>query len=349
MKRVLEVIFRHLFQLLALLVLLPLIGVAITYVAVPKKYQATASLWASQIYDTGTGAANLTATPETPATSQVFALDEFLQTRSFALSVVQNIALVPTLQLSGDVLNDPRQLQDAVLSEISKNVQVAAQGTNLFVITYANKDPHIAQQIVQSVIDHYRMQIQSLSADETLLQSYQAELPAAQQEENAAIAAESQYLAAHPNLNPSDLSTDPQYAQLDAHKVQAQNVVNSIQSSISSIEQKIFAQKDGANTLYNVIDAPQRPTHYQSRLKNYLTGGGVGLAMALLAVVLYLVILVRRDRAIYSADDIQEDGFEVPVVMQVPHLKPILVSLVAARGADNELPAMSTRVQPVDM
>ena len=51
---------------------------------------------------------------------------------------------------------------------------------------------------------------------------------------------------------------------------------------------------------------PQVPYQPVSRTKNYLIGGGAGLVVALLACVIYLVIVVRRDHGVYSAEDLQD-------------------------------------------
>lgn len=342
MRRTLEAIFRHLFQLLALLILLPVIGVGVVYVATPKKYQSTASLWALQRYVVigATGPeTNLTATP---ADTQATAVDELLQTRSFVLTVVQGIDLVPTLHLSQSVLNDPQQTQDAIFAELSKNVQATAQGYNLFEITYSNLNPRVAQQIVQAVVTNYEAQSLTFSVAEgqNLMASYQAELQKAQQDENTAIAAETQYQLAHPNAK---LATDPQYQQLDSARIQTQNNVTNLQNQINTLQQAISSQNSGKNTLYDVVDAPQLPTRAQSRTKEYLVGGGGGLAVALLTSILFLVILVRRDRTIYSAYDLQGASLGVPVVMQWPQLKPAVVSLITVREAGEQPLALARK------
>src|SRR5207302_4650994 len=144
--RVLEAIFHRPIQLLTLIILLPLVGLAISYFYVPRTYSATASLWAIRRYQVigATGPeSNLLATP---AQTQTTALTELLQSRSFALAVVHGIALAPTLHLASSLLADPQRLDDALVSEIS-HVQATAQGDNLYTITYTNRDPKVAEQI----------------------------------------------------------------------------------------------------------------------------------------------------------------------------------------------------------
>ncbi len=337
MRRTLEAIFRHLFQLLTLLVLLPLIGVAVAYFATPKTYQSTASLWVLQRYAVIGATGPETNLTSTPAMTQSAALTSLLQTRTFVQSVINGIGLVPTLHLSASVLNDPQQLQD---SELSKNVVATVNGPNLIAITYSNRDPRIAQQIIQAVITQFQIQSLAVSKAEgnNLLASYQVDLQQAQKSDDTAVAAEAQYLAAHPRIAQAP-SSDPQYAQLDAARVQAENHLNTIQSSMNALQQSLLTLGND----FTVMDQPQVPTRPQSRTKNYLIGGGGGLGVSLLAIVLFLVILVRRDRAIYSTDDLQEGSLGVPVVMQLPQLKPALVSFVVVHGATKQPLAISSK------
>src|SRR5438132_1033698 len=103
MRRTLEAVFRHPIQLLTLLIVLPITGVAIAYFMVPRSYQATASLWALQRYELigTTGLENDLSS--TPAQTQVMALNELLQTHVFVDAVVKGVDLAPALHLDKSV------------------------------------------------------------------------------------------------------------------------------------------------------------------------------------------------------------------------------------------------------
>ncbi len=336
MKRALEAVFRHPFQLLILIVLLPVIGVGAAYLLVPRTYSSSASLWALHRYEVIGATGPESDLTSTPAQTQATALQDLLQTRSFALDVLRGIDIEPTLHLSQSVLNDPQQLEDALFSEISKNVTVVAQGYNLFSLNYHNRDPRIAQQVVLAVIRNYGLQSLSLSVAEgkDILTTYQTELQNAQQQESAAVAAEAQYVSAHPDLSPTKLSSDPQYQSLDAQRIQAQQNVQTVQTNINTIQQTIGSQGSNSNALYQVIDSPQVATQADSRSKGELTGGGIGLGLALLADMIYLIIVVRRDRAVYSANDLL-GVVDIPVVMQLPKLLPASVTVLTNRGGND--------------
>jgi hypothetical protein len=334
MYRTLEAIFRKPLQLLILIVLLPALGVAIAYV-LPRSYQSTAALWALHRYIVIGATGPESDLQSTPAQTQATALIELLQTRTFVLPIAHETNLASTLNLSSSVLANPEQLDDALFNEISQKVVVASQGYNLFEVSYTNPDPQVAQQVVKGVIKSYASLSIAFSNAEAhlLLASYQAQLATAQQNVDAAVTAETRYAAAHPA---NRLANDPQYALLDAQRLQAQAIVQSIQGEITTVNQAISTQGTSADSLFQVIDAPALPDRAVSRLRLYLTSGGIGLGVAMLAYVLYIAILVRRNRAIYTPLDL-EKVVSVPVVMQLPHLSaqtvPLLIEPPLRRSA----------------
>lgn len=333
MRRTLEAVFRHPIQLLTLLIVLPFTGVAIAYFMVPRTYQATASLWALQRYAV-IGATGLENDPSvTPAQTQVTALNELLQTHVFVDAVVKVVDLAPALHLDESVTKDPQQLENAFFNDISKHVVATSQAFNLFEVSYTNPNPQIARQIVASVITQFGAQSLGLSVVEaqSLINSYQVELANAQNAANTAAKAEAQYTSAHPHSrltsDPQLVTNDPQLATLDATRLQAVKNVQTIQETINTIQASISAQGTSVSTLFQVLDPPQTPDRPVSRSKSYLVGGGVGLAVALLADVLFLVILVRRDHIIYSEVELQQ-VIPSPLVMQLPKFSPATISLL---------------------
>jgi hypothetical protein len=197
----------------------------------------------------------------------------------------------------------------------------------LYEITYSNRDPRVAQQIVAAVIKEFQLQGQGFSVVEGqhLLEGYQTQLAQAKQDADAAAQAEARYLAAHPALNASGSSAlnDPQYALLDSKRLQAQAILQNIQSTIASISQQITRQSRGEDTFFRVLDSPIAPDVAVSRTKTFLTIGGAGAGVGLAACVLYILVLVRRDRALYTIRDLQKVSM-YPILMQVPQLSPAL-------------------------
>lgn len=321
MNRVLEVIFRQFIKLLLLLVLLPAIGVAIAYF-LPRSYQSSATLWALSSYQiigmTGTQIDPQSNTPVSPAQSQVDALTELLNTSSFSLAVAKQSSLTPTLNLSASTLANPQLLDKAIFDEISHHVKVTTSGYETFSISYISRDPKVAQRVVEAVIQNYTLQTQHLSMiqAQNMLQSYQRQLAQAKQNLDAAISAQADYVASHPNLSGAALSTDPQYVFLQTQVQSAGDTYDAILKNIASLNQEIA--NNSSNNLFQVLDEPM-PGLPVSRLITFLIAGAIGLALALTTSTLYILILLRRDQSVYSVADLQ-NIISRPVVMQVPHL-----------------------------
>ncbi len=325
MDRKLRTILQHPIQLL-LLILLPIaIGGIVAY-SLPHQYQATAMLWALHRYDTLTATAVDNTNLATPAETQVTALSELLQTRSFSLAVAQEAHLAETLK--AQVRDNPQTRDDALVSDIAQYVQVQTLGYDLFTITYTNTHPQIAQQVVAAVIDNYGQQSQQTVAPEeqNLLKTYQTNVSLAQQYAQNAVAAEAQYTESHPKLTQLDLEHDPQYQQLHAQTQQRQLNLQYVEATLNALEQTITTHRVIATSLYKVLDPPSAPKPV-SRLKALLLGIGMGLAVAIVASALFIALAVRRDRGVYTSSDLQKVT-SYPVVMELPCLSPKTMSIL---------------------
>lgn len=323
-RRALEALFRRPSRFILLLVLLPIIGLAVGFV-LPRSYQAQASLWANQRYAvigaTGTESDLLS----TPAETQATALNELLQTRVFALEVANQTHLADTL--SAAVQADHNARDDALVQDITGRVLVQAQGTNLFTVSYTDKSAQIAQQVVAAVIKSFGDQSQGLSVIEgqNLLQAYQAQLPAAEKAADSAAKAEAQYINQHPTETPAQLANDPQYSLLHAQTQQAQATLQNLRAQIATLQQEIGLASGGSSSLFQVLDQPTVPVRPVSRTRTLIMAGGGGAALALLACAIYLALLVRRDRALYTPAEVQR-ATELRVLLQLPALPTSTVS-----------------------
>ncbi|MBA2286914.1 MAG: hypothetical protein H0W02_15690 [Ktedonobacteraceae bacterium] len=328
MLRVLEVVFRHPIDLLVLIVVLPVLGLAVGYL-LPRSYQTTASLWALRRYTVIGATGPETNLLATPSATQATALTELLQSRDFALTVARESNLASTLD--ANVQADPQLRDVTMFNDISQHVQVAAQGYNLYVLSYTQRNPKIAQQVVAAVIRNYGLQSQSFSVVEghRLLDSYQTQQAKAQHDVDSAVAAEASYIAAHSKLSRIDLLSDPQYSLLHAQTQQAQTTLANIQTKIDTLNQDLNSQGTTADSLFKVLDAPLVAAKPVSRTKELLIAGGVGLGVALLACIVYVLILVRRNHGVYTPLDLRKVT-DFPVVMQLPRVSRPSVPLLVA-------------------
>lgn len=327
-------------QVLPVVVLPLLIGVAIAYI-LPRQYQATATLWALHNYTTLT-ATNIDANAlDTPAQSQATALNEMLQTRSFALAVAQESKLATSL--SGRSEN-PQTLNDTLIMIIAQSTQVTAQGYDLFTVQYIDKSPVMAQHVVQAIIDQYSQEVRNTATAEgqNVLQPYQAQLVQAQKDAQNALDAQTQFLTAHQQLNQNQLQTDPTYQQLHLQVQQTQQKVQALQNIITVLEQQIADHTTIAEGLYRVLDAPAVPNRPASRTKTFLIGGGAGLVLGLIAGALLIVVLMRSDRKIYTRGDLHQVTTS-PVVMELPLLSPKAVEVLVKTSGQPDPAANQNR------
>jgi len=334
--RVLRIIIHHPIQLLFLLILPVAIGGAIAYLQ-PRQYQATATILALHRYDTLTATSVDSANLATPAETQATVISELLLSRSFTLAVAREAQLASTLNASA--LATPQSRDDALFADISQHTLAQAQGYELFTISYTNTNPQMAQQVVAAIVDNYAQESQHIVSNEgqTLLETYQTQLTQVERAQQNAVLAESQYIQAHQTLTQSQLQSDPQYQQLHTQTLRAQLNVQNIETSITSLEQEIATHSIGAASLFQILDAPTVPTKPASRLKIYLLGGGGGLAIALLACTIYVILVNRGDRRVYSSLDVLKFT-DYPVIMEIPRLSPRTVGVLVK---------MSRRPDPV--
>jgi hypothetical protein len=314
-------------QLFLMLILPIAVGLAIAFV-LPRSYQSSASLWALRRYEIIGATGPESDLESTPAATQVAALSELLQSRDFTLTVAKSTNLASTLNLTS---TNPQLVDDALSQELTKNVIVTNRGNNLYEVSYTNKDPHVAYQVVAAVIKEFQVQGQGFSVveGEHLLLGYQSQLTQAKNAADSDSKTESQYLAAHPALTASGASplNDPEYSLLDARRLQSQSTLQNLETTIATINQEIATQSVGSDSFFNTLDTPLQPDVAVARTKTLLVTGGAGAGIALLVCAVYILMLVRRDRTLYTPLELQKiTGHRV--LMQLPQLSLTTVQII---------------------
>lgn len=332
-RRTLETLRRYCLLLLMLGVLCPVTCVAVTYLAVPKTYQATATLWALHKYSILTQT-NLDPNDlSTPAETQVTALSELVQSRSFSLAVAQQANLAVTLKTQ--VRADPQSRDNALVADIGQHVKIQALGYSLLTITYTGPNPQVSQQVVGAVIKNYGQESQNIAAPEekNLLGTYQHDLVVAESNEQRALATETQYIQANSKLTASNLQDDPRYQQLHAQTQLDELTVQNIQNNIGTLAQDIVTRSILAVNLYKVLDTPTvQPV---SLLKSLLLGAGVGLAIAMVVCALLIALAMGSDRRVYTCGDL-EKVTAYPVIMELPYLSPKTIPIFMTTSAHSD-------------
>lgn len=315
MQRVLEIVFSRWIQLIALLVVPLIIALGIV-LAQPRQYEASATIWALRRYEVvgATGAeSDLNASA---AETQATAITEILQTKTFALAIARQANLASTYSASARSNQD--QLDSAMFDDLSTHVTATPVGAYIVSITYDNKRPDIAKAVVKAVIDEYGTSAAAFATSESkqLLLIYQEQLQQAQDASKKATAAAATYLRENPG---ADKNQDPQYQALATAATNAVGNVTQIQGQIDTINNTIQTIGVGSNTLFKVVDQPAAGVNPISRSKTLIEGVAIGAVVGLLACIIFIVIMMRRDRSIYSVADLQKIT-EAPVLLQIPHM-----------------------------
>lgn len=315
MTKFLEIFFRNKLRLAALL-LLPVLISGIVVFFLPRTYEATARLYADRRYTVIGATGPESDLQSTPSMTQATALTGFLQTENFDVAVAKDTGLAKQMNVPS---SDVQRLDDALYSEISTRVSVTASGTYLVVITYSNKDPLVAMQVVKSVVTQYSEQsaVYATQEGQQLLDRYQGQLQSAQQAFDSATNAAAQYYREH-NLTAETAQGDPQYQLLVNEATQAQAALTGIKNNIATINAQLVTLS-GAQGLFHLVDAPTVPTQPESRVKSLMIGGAVGLVIGLIAAIGYLLILVRLDQSVYSSTDLPVIT-DYPVLIQIQKL-----------------------------
>lgn len=320
MRRMLERLFRHPVQALTLFLTPVLLSAAVLLVT-PASYKATASLWALRpfivIGATGPEADRLA----TPAESQATAIDEMVQTRSFALAVAHSTHLES--ELSDSTRANPQLAEETLYHAIASGVYVSAQGYNLVIISYTDNDQHIAEEVVAAVIAQYGVQGPALavSKGQQMIVDNTARLPQLQMTADAAVQAEASYLANHPqDHDPQVAMGDTQYQLLHVQAQEAQAQLTSLQSAIDMSSQNVASLSTGATGLFYEIDRPLAPSRPTWNVRGLLLGAFGGVVLGLLAALVYLFLVEMGDSAIYQLPEV-ERATDWPVLTQLPHLR----------------------------
>ena len=329
MERYVETFFRFKWLFLFVLVVVPLLGTFYAFESQLVLYTSTGTVWTEKPAYLTVASTDWTQWG-TPAQNQASNVQEFLQTNSFALEVLNQT------DLRAD-LTTPLATQ-LTLAKLRKYVSVNPVGTHLLAISYSDEQPRAAQQVVQAIIDSFNKEVLSSadSQNSVALAFYQKQLADATARANDATAALRSYLNAHPELTNGSAGPPVQVSQLIANAslaAQHPELVKLIQDQTDagaeqakfqdSVDQIEFSQSSatvGTAQSFRIMDAPVVPkTALTSKKKLLLPIGIAGLA-ALLFVVGGVIIMTLLDSTLRSAR-VASQRLPVPVFVAVPLLR----------------------------
>lgn len=253
-----------------------------------------------------------------PAQNAVDAINELLQSENFAVSVAKNTDIAKQYDLS------VRANQDLVAKWIQQEVFVmpSTVGQEAFNIVVDDKSPRLARQIATSLLtqfetDYTQRELNNYKQAESMITEQIAQKTKQVAQDNQRII---QYEQAHPNISP----TDPTLAAYQSEYQQDAAQLKAYQDQLNQLHLSEFELQSDAISIFTVLDPPSLPLKPTLKLKKLLVypGGGLGLALALIALIVGLQ--TAFDRSVYTQQDVrailEELDLDIASIEAVPVL-----------------------------
>jgi len=317
-EKALEAFFRH-----ALLVILPLVAIPLVvsaYVlATPPQYEAQAGVWVER-------ATYLTYSSTdvnqylSPAMNQRNRLAELLQTRSFRSDTVAKTALAGLTTVPGG--------DDEIAQIFARDLDILVTGDHLLVIRFRSEDRAVAIQVLNSVIDAFRVRVAAdrYAQAQIAISFYQGQLTDAEGQLTAARDALSKYLAGNPTVAATlarggvELARlDPQFADTQRKVDSAQSSVDSARTSLGRAQLDVSAGVEGDVLGFRLTDPTTASLTASRQLKKILIYPLIGVLAALALSASILVLLTLADHSVRSLKDLTGDAVILGVL---PHFRP---------------------------
>lgn len=313
--RLLESYFRHRFLSLGPIVLMTVLAGAWFLTATPA-YIARAAVYVNK----DSLLASLTPFREhgfswvTPAEATVDQYNELLKTDAFVRSAVHLTDLE-------EQMSEGPEAVAATLVEARDAVWVQTLGNNLILVGAAYEEPEVAQQLAAAVIETYTQWKvntrweESLAAVEFfdgLIETYQQELTAAQEELRA-------YLEAHPEPVRGDrpASEELEMERLRAAFDQAFTRRANALASQESAQLAVAVAESEVRRSYVVLDAPRLPLSPERSRRNMLMTGTVFVVVGIVLTLVGVVGSALLDRTMRFPSDVRV-LLELPMLAAIP-------------------------------
>jgi uncharacterized protein involved in exopolysaccharide biosynthesis len=256
-----------------------------------------------------------------PAANEQNFILELLDSQTFTKKVAADSNLSQYYNLNTD------QGTAAAVARTRADISVAASqtGPNGLSILVQDKDPTLTQQLAKSLITQFVAYDadRQLSSDKQAETFYQGQLTAAQTSLAEDLKQINKYVQAHPELsNSGKQQADAQYQQLSQQVKQDQDSITSLQGTLTAIQLDKAAAQQGVSSNLITQDQPSTPALAKIESKQLVFYGALGLAAALLLVVVIVGIQTIVDNKVRSTDDLQtifdEMDWDAPIIESIP-------------------------------
>jgi uncharacterized protein involved in exopolysaccharide biosynthesis len=301
----LEMIFRHRWRYLSLLVVLPLIGALICIPLYPKG-SAQELVWVQD--------QNLLNTSQpsydyylTPAQVTQADFEQYIQTEKFGAAVYKKLVAQGV---------DGSQAY-SIATGLSTGLTATASGTNLLLVSYTCDHPSLCATVLSQSWQVYETYSAANENGQVKVaeQVYQQQVNQAQQQVNTATAAVNSYLAQHPGEATQTTNNDPQLSSLQQNLLNAQQTLQTAQGKLATAKGQANSNEISSSSLYSVVDA----AHSQGSHLSHLPTKQMMIAAVLFWAIAAISLLVtsRLERVVRHPKQLAATlGLEVAAVMQ---------------------------------
>ncbi len=311
MARYVEVLFRHWWQFLILLFLLPG-AVTAASIAIFGTYQASAALWVDSPSSIG-----IPATPSgwnqylTPAQNEQDSLNQMLRTRSFLSDLGDRLTSSGTITTRSEL--------SSVLGSVARQLKVTPAGSHLVTINFSCERAAVCVAAISGTIELFHQRLAKQQQDQADIASsfYASEIDGANIRLKAAEGGVDKYLADHPQVSLAESQAIPELDLLVRQVSESRAEIDSLRQKAGQAAFTGAAALRLVQSISSVIDPP--------RLSERGLVNSGSIKRAALAVIAfwaagaaYLVVLTWLDRTARDPREL-ERRLRVPVLVTIPH------------------------------
>jgi len=304
LQRATEIVFKNKLLILLPLVLIFSLSLAAAFRPAKPQWRASSTVWVDQDRPLDQASFGSTA-----AIDQAALLEDFIHSRSFSRSVLQQTRLA-------SAVNDPTT-EDRTDQAFWRAVNVDTPSANFLTITVTTNDQDLSYQLAKSINTTYQNVLQQRLNQQSAVAGklYGDAVTQAQQALDASQSQLALYVALHPNTAASTAGSesslplelrDRDLGLLISQVNMDQQTYNTSREQYLQAEQRAAASNDAQPFQFTVVDAPVRAIRpVQPRFLDVIKLPVIGLLLGLMVSCGIATVLVCTDHTIRDAYDLE--------------------------------------------
>lgn len=300
------------------LIIFPIIATLILFSS--NSYQAGASFWVQESPYLSVSQVSDGSNFDSPSTTVGGLLNELLSTRDFLNTIIDNSPLKNKVKTEAD--------RETMGGTINKNLKIDTTGYRLVQLSYSDKDPVTALQVLTLIVNNFKSYYDNRVAQQTqsAVSFYTDLLKKDQSAVDTAKAAVDSFLQNHPDVATSIASQattpdDLEYQGLSNDYDKARQQYTTDQESLQKVQTDYQAFLKGGGTTLAIQDTPKVFDANSSKSRQIELGVGIGVAITAVLALIFTIVKTLLDGSM------RETGYAQRVlrlerVIELPAIKP---------------------------